>query len=371
MARVLLDNVTKVFDGITRAVDNVTLEIADQEFMVIVGPSGCGKTTILRLIAGLGEPTSGTIVIGDSVANNIPPSKRDVAMVFQNYALYPHMTAFENMAFGLKLRRYPKDEVRRRVTEAADLLGIRELLGRKPQSLSGGERQRVALGRAIVRNPKVFLFDEPLSNLDAQSRLTMRAELKVLHRKVRATSIYVTHDQAEAMSLGNRIAVMYNGVIHQVGTPSEVYLRPVDRFVATFLGALPMNSCDGVIRWVGGKPHFVVGRSSIPIPSRPSATLGICENLKAVLGVRPEHISLKPATEQTRNTVVGIVTMIESLGDHSIVYLKISDNDTWITEVEPNAHIGVGESFAIDIDAEKVHVFEYGNMGRNISLASD
>ena len=228
MAQVLLENISKSFDGNIKAVDRINLNIEDKEFMVIVGPSGCGKTTTLRMIAGLEEITEGTINIGDRVVNDIPPKDRDIAMVFQNYALYPHMTVFQNMAFGLKLRKLQKSEIKQRVQDTAEILGLETLLDRKPKALSGGQRQRVALGRAIVRDPKAFLFDEPLSNLDAKLRVTTRAELKALHHRLQTTSIYVTHDQAEAMTLGDRICVMYKGQIQQVAPPMEVYDRPVN-----------------------------------------------------------------------------------------------------------------------------------------------
>ena len=236
MARVVLENITKVFEPNITAVKDVDLEIDDKEFMVIVGPSGCGKTTTLRMIAGLEEITKGTIKIGERIVNDISPKNRDIAMVFQNYALYPHMTIYQNMAFGLKLRKYPKAEIKRRVHQAAQMLGVEQLLKRKPRTLSGGQRQRIAVGRAIVRNPKAFLFDEPLSNLDAKLRVSTRAELKALHRRLQTTSIYVTHDQVEAMTLGDRICVMYNGLIQQVDTPMAVYDKPVNKFVAGFLG---------------------------------------------------------------------------------------------------------------------------------------
>ncbi len=239
MARVLLENVTKVYGDKVTAVDNLTLEVGDQEFMVIVGPSGCGKTTILRMIAGLEDVTSGTVTIGDIIVNSVPPKDRDIAMVFQNYALYPHMTVFQNMAFALKLRKYPKAEIKKQVEEASLLLGIEDLLDRKPKALSGGQRQRVAVGRAIVRDPKVFLFDEPLSNLDPQVRTTTRTELKGLHARLKTTSIYVTHDQVEAMTLGDRIAVLKNGIIQQIGTPLEIYDKPINKFVAGFFGSPP------------------------------------------------------------------------------------------------------------------------------------
>src|SRR5499426_1943804 len=240
MARVLLRNLNKMFDGV-HAVKDVNLEIRDKEFVVLVGPSGCGKTTTLRMVAGLESITSGDVLIGDTVVNNLPPMDRDIAMVFQNYALYPHMTVYDNMAFGLKMRKFERTEIGKRVQEAAEILGIQSLLKRKPRQLSGGQRQRVALGRAIVRHPRVFLFDEPLSNLDAKLRVQMRVELKKLHLRLGTTAIYVTHDQVEAMTLGDRVVVMKDGVVQQVGEPLELYNQPANRFVAGFIGSPAMN----------------------------------------------------------------------------------------------------------------------------------
>src|SRR5262247_1948697 len=240
MARVLLRNLNKMFDGV-HAVKDVNLEIRDKEFVVLVGPSGCGKTTTLRMVAGLESITSGDVLIGDTVVNNLPPMDRDIAMVFQNYALYPHMTVYDNMAFGLKMRKFERTEIGKRVQEAAEILGIQSLLKRKPRQLSGGQRQRVALGRAIVRHPRVFLFDEPLSNLDAKLRVQMRVELKKLHHRLGTTAVYVTHDQVEAMTLGDRVVVMRDGLIQQVGDPLELYDQPANKFVAGFIGSPAMN----------------------------------------------------------------------------------------------------------------------------------
>src|SRR3954464_16063367 len=259
MARVDLEKVSKLYPGNVKAVDAVDLSIADQEFVVLVGPSGCGKSTTLRMIAGLEEITGGQIRIGDRIVNDIPPKNRDIAMVFQNYALYPHMTVYKNMAFGLKLRGMPKDQIDQRVTEAAKILDIEHLLERKPKALSGGQRQRVAVGRAIVREPAAFLFDEPLSNLDAKLRVTTRAELKRLHHRLKTTTIYVTHDQEEAMTLGDRIVVMKDGIIQQSDTPLRTYSYPVNRFVAGFIGMPPMNFFDGQIKMVDGQLTFEEG----------------------------------------------------------------------------------------------------------------
>src|SRR5690349_11173974 len=260
MAQVVLEKVSKVYPGGVKAVDAIDLSIRDQEFIVLVGPSGCGKSTTLRMVAGLEEITDGTIRIGDRVVNNVPPKDRDIAMVFQNYALYPHMTVYKNMAFGLKLRKMPKKEINERVMQAAKILDIEHLLERKPKALSGGQRQRVAVGRAIVREPAAFLFDEPLSNLDAKLRVTTRAELKRLHQRLRTTTIYVTHDQEEAMTLGDRIVVMKDGLIQQSDTPLVTYQFPRNRFVAGFIGMPPMNFFDGSIKRIDGQMVFEEGR---------------------------------------------------------------------------------------------------------------
>ena len=260
MAQVLLEKITKIYPGGVKAVDAIDLHIADKEFVVLVGPSGCGKSTTLRMVAGLEEITDGTIRIGDRVVNSVPPKDRNIAMVFQNYALYPHMTVYKNMAFGLKLRKVPKKLIDQRVMEAAKILAIEHLLDRKPKALSGGQRQRVAVGRAIVREPAAFLFDEPLSNLDAKLRVTTRAELKRLHHRLKTTTIYVTHDQEEAMTLGDRIVIMKDGIIQQADTPLATYQKPVNRFVAGFIGMPPMNFFDGLLKVANGAMVFEEGK---------------------------------------------------------------------------------------------------------------
>src|SRR5262249_28704789 len=320
MARVELEKVSKVFPGGVKAVDAIDLSIKDQEFIVLVGPSGCGKSTTLRMVAGLEEITAGTIRIGDRVVNDVPPKDRDIAMVFQNYALYPHMTVYKNMAFGLKLRGMPKAQIDQRVKEAATILDIMHLLDRKPKALSGGQRQRVAVGRAIVREPAAFLFDEPLSNLDAKLRVTTRAELKRLHQRLQTTTVYVTHDQEEAMTLGDRIVVMKDGKIQQADTPLRTYNYPANRFVAGFIGMPPMNFFDGQIRENGdvllfqegnftgsplggnGKNLTRSGGGDLTLPAG-GFTLSVPEHVKdalrpsigrhLVLGIRPEHLHLK------------------------------------------------------------------------------
>ena len=369
MASVLLKNVTKVFENRIKAVNNAIMEVADQEFMVIVGPSGSGKTTILRMIAGLEELTSGTITIGDRIVNNIPPSDRGIAMVFQNYALYPHMTVFQNMAFGLKKHRYSKEETRRRVAEVAKLLALEMLLDRKPASLSGGQRQRVALGRAIASKPEVFLFDEPLSNLDTKARITTRAELKTIHRKLKTTSIYVTHDQAEAMSLGDRIAVVCDGVIQQTGTPLEIYNEPANRFVAGFLGMPPMNFFAGTIRYDRDKVSFTAGRNTFALPGQRKEVLAPFKNKHLMLGVRPEHFSLQANIRENQTIVSATVIAAESLGDRTYLYLEGASQERFIAKVGSPAAIGVNQRIAVYVSTKKAHVFEPGPIGRNITLS--
>ena len=325
MAGVTLKNLTKTFKNVV-AVNNVNLEIQDKEFLVLVGPSGCGKTTCLRMVAGLEEATSGEILIGDRLVNDVSPKDRDIAMVFQNYALYPHMSVFDNMAFGLKLRKVPKDEIKRRVQEAAQLLGLTELLDRKPKQLSGGQRQRVALGRAIVREPKVFLMDEPLSNLDAKLRVQTRAELIKLHRRLGITTIYVTHDQVEAMTMGDRIVVMRDGVVQQVDTPLGLYNKPANMFVAGFIGTPSMNFIDATLQKNGDRYVVDAGSFKVVIPKEKNG--GRFESYvgkQVVFGVRPEDMfdkniaSLVEPTEE--NTIKATVDVIEPMGSIVTMYL--------------------------------------------------
>ena len=368
MAEVFLKNVTKVFDGNVVAVNDACLEIADKEFIVVVGPSGCGKTTLLRLIAGLEELTDGTIKIGEAIVDNVPPKDRDIAMVFQNYALYPHMTVFQNMAFGLKLRKVPKTQIKERVINTAELLGIEKLLDRKPHALSGGQRQRVALGRAIVRKPKAFLFDEPLSNLDMKLRVTTRAELKALHYKLQTTSIYVTHDQAEAMTLGDRICVMYNGQILQVDEPMEVYNKPVNKFVAGFLGIVPMNFFEGNIQITDGRPFFDFGHDRILLPEKYLSFPDNCKNAQMTLGVRPENLSIEPYHGNSESAIAATVKVIEPLGDRTDVCLESRDGSSFIVNLDPYIKMRIGEKVRIYIDMEKSHIFEPGELGKNVVL---
>lgn len=370
MARIFLENVTKVFNGEVTAVSNFNLKVADGQFMVIVGPSGCGKTTTLRLIAGLEKTTTGNIYIGDILVNDVLPKDRDVAMVFQNYALYPHMTAYQNMAFALKMRKFPKAEINKRIEEAAKLLGIEHLLNRKPKALSGGQRQRVAVGRAIVRNPKVFLLDEPLSNLDAKLRTATRAEIKALHRKLKTTFIYVTHDQAEAMTLGQRICVMNNGVIQQIADPMEVYRRPINRFVAGFLGTPPMNFFVGCLKLQNDTACFMLGNDTITLPKRLKPLLKDYRDKEIVLGVRPENISTRKLPGQSNNTISATVEVIEPVGNRTDVYLGNRHGYKFIASIAPYTKLRANDTLQMHIDLDKVHIFEPGETGKNVTLSN-
>src|SRR6201984_1483192 len=324
MAQVALRNIVKTFDK-TPAVQGIDLDIVDKEFIVLVGPSGCGKSTTLRMIAGLEEITGGDIAIGGDVVNDVPPKDRDIPMVFQNSALYPHMNVYENMSFGLKLKRTPKDEIDRRVKQAAQILDITELLDRKPKQLSGGQRQRVAMGRAIVRDPKVFLFDEPLSNLDAKLRVQMRTEIKKVHQKVRTTTVYVTHDQVEAMTLADRVVVMNNGRIEQIGTPTDLYHTPATRFVAGFIGSPAMNFVPCRLEDVGGKLHIrLTDRLSFPLPPARAARYrnGPRED-KLLIGIRPEHLTEPRAPEPGIATFETVLDVTEPMGMETLVYFTL------------------------------------------------
>src|SRR4051794_31554274 len=416
MARVELEKVTKIYPGGVKAVNAIDLSIKDQEFVVLVGPSGCGKSTTLRMVAGLEEISDGVIRIGDRVVNDVPPKNRDIAMVFQNYALYPHMTVYKNMAFGLKLRGMPKPQIHERVTQAAKILDIEHLLERKPKALSGGQRQRVAVGRAIVREPAAFLFDEPLSNLDAKLRVTTRAELKRLHQRLKTTTIYVTHDQEEAMTLGDRIVVMKDGVIQQADTPLGTYNWPVNRFVAGFIGMPPMNFFDGTLRSRGDQLIFEEGsppgRSAADpegavsargvvretVRSAPDeltwsgerftlslaqlapgalARLGKWVGRHVVLGIRPEHLHLRPPADGPPDAREGggrfapvrmTVNVIEPLGNDMDVYLKTSLHDPVVARVEAQSGLRVDAAATLYVDLRKVHLFEPGETGMNLSL---
>jgi len=369
MTRVLLENVSKVFDKQVTAVSDFRLEVADSEFMVIVGPSGSGKTTILRMIAGLEKVTSGNIYIGDTLVNDVPPRNRDIAMVFQNYALYPHMNVYENIAFGLKMRKFSKEEINGRVKKVSVLLGIEHLLTRKPKALSGGQRQRVAVGRAIVRSPKVFLFDEPLSNLDTGLRGATRAELKALHHKLQITSIYVTHDQTEAMTLGDRICVIYNGIIQQTASPIEIYERPINKFVAGFFGSPSMNFFTGWVKFKGDIPCFVIGNDTITLPRRLNTILADYSDKKMTMGIRPESLSLCKFSNQVGNAIGATVDIVEPLGNRVDIYLTSNTGTKFIANTDPHIEINVQDVVKVHIDSEKIHIFEHGEAGKNITLS--
>jgi len=369
MAEIFFDNVCKVFPGGVEAVKNFSLTIRDKEFMVFVGPSGCGKSTTLRMVAGLEEITEGTIRIGDRVVNDVPPKDRDIAMVFQNYALYPHMTVYKNMAFSLKLRKYSKKESDKRVRKAAKILGIEELLDRRPKALSGGQRQRVAVGRAIVRQPAAFLFDEPLSNLDAKLRVEMRAELKRLHATLETTTIYVTHDQEEAMTLGNRIVVMKDGLMQQCGAPLEVYNNPINRFVAGFVGTPPMNFFTGSLSSDDGDVWFDEGSFRIRLTKQQAENLDSWTDREVILGVRPEAMNF---TGDGRfagrdNTISVLVNVIEPFGENMDMYAATPEHPHIVARVEAREDIEPGQNIKLHLDMSKVHIFEPGEMGANLS----
>ncbi len=358
MASVRLENVTKVFDKSVIAAKDVNIEIKDKEFMVLVGPSGCGKSTTLRMIAGLEEITGGEIYIGDKLINDVPPKDRDIAMVFQNYALYPHMTVYQNMAFGLKLRKFPKKDIEQRVNEAAEILEIKDLLNRKPKALSGGQRQRVAVGRAIVRKPKVFLFDEPLSNLDAKLRVQMRTEISKLHNRLETTMIYVTHDQMEAMTMGDRIVVMKDGFVHQIDTPLNLYNHPINKFVAGFIGSPSMNFMIGVVR---NDSSFIFdeGRLQLQIPEKFHHQLSTYMNKQIIFGIRPEDIyqaGFAPGI-MSYSKANSLLEVVEPMGNEIFLYLN-SGNHQFIARVNTSETPTIGRHIDIVFNMEKGHFFE-------------
>jgi multiple sugar transport system ATP-binding protein len=369
MAEVILENVTKVFPGGTVAVEEFSLNIRDQEFIVLVGPSGCGKSTTLRMVAGLEEATRGTIRIGNRVVNDVPPKDRDIAMVFQNYALYPHMTVYKNMAFGLRLRRFPKAEIDRRVREAAKILGIEELMDRKPRALSGGQRQRVAVGRAIVRQPQAFLFDEPLSNLDAKLRVEMRAELKRLHHRLKTTVIYVTHDQAEAMTLGDRVVVMNAGRVQQVAPPLVVYDYPVNRFVAGFLGTPAMNFIPGRLVAQDGAVCFAVGEERVRLADRMAKRTAAFAGKSVTLGVRPEDIGHENTGkfEGRQNVLPAVVRVVEPLGDEQIIHAAGPLETPLVCKLDSHVKVEVDQRLDVHLAMNRIHLFD-DVTGQNISL---
>ncbi|AWO91493.1 MULTISPECIES: ABC transporter ATP-binding protein [Bradyrhizobium] len=357
MADVALRKVVKRYDDV-EAVRGIDIDIADHEFIVLVGPSGCGKSTTLRMIAGLEDISDGDIMIGGDVVNDVPPKDRDIAMVFQNYALYPHMTVAENMSFGLRLKHYPKAEIKARVTEAARLLDITDLIDRKPKQLSGGQRQRVAMGRAIVRNPKVFLFDEPLSNLDAKLRVQMRIEIKKVHQKVRTTTVYVTHDQVEAMTLADRVVVMNKGRIEQIGTPNELYHKPATRFVAGFIGSPAMNFIPCRLEDVGGTLQIrLTDRIAFALPPARAARYNALPRTdKLLLGLRPEHLTeahahLGPGVESF-DTVLDVT---EPMGMETLVYFGLEGTPV-CGRVDPNAGAKDGAPMRLAMDLNNMHL---------------
>ena len=361
MAQVSLRSVTKVFQGGVVAVKDVTLGVENKEFMVLLGPSGCGKSTTLRIIAGLEEATRGDVFIGDRIVNTLPPKDRNIAMVFQNYALYPHMNVYSNMAFGLKLRKYPKTEIDKRVRDAASILGLEKLLNRKPRELSGGQRQRVAVGRAIVRKPLVFLFDEPLSNLDAKMRVQMRTEINRLHIRLQATMIYVTHDQTEAMTLGNRIVVMNEGIIRQIDTPAVIYDKPVNKFVAGFIGSPPMNFVEGKIIKKESKFYFYEtdGRIKVKIIDEMMPKLEPYVDKEVVFGIRSEDIydKLFASEAPPENTVTLACEVVEPMG--SEVYLHLSTGKhTIIAKVGGHDNPPLNQDMDLVFDMGKIHFFD-------------
>lgn len=358
MASVTFRNVVKRF-GDVEVITNMNLEIKDKEFVVFVGPSGCGKSTNLRMLAGLEEITEGEILIGDRVVNDVPPKDRDIAMVFQSYALYPHMSVYDNMAFGLKLRKTPKDEIDRRVKEAAQILGLENLLDRKPKALSGGQRQRVAVGRAIVREPAVFLMDEPLSNLDAKLRVTARAEISKLHKRLETTFIYVTHDQVEAMTMGDRIAVLHDGILQQIDTPRNLYNVPNNVFVAGFIGSPSMNFFDGTLVAEEGKMFVDAGDFRVEVPADRKAAYEGYVGKEIIFGIRPEHIH---APEYAPPAIIpaqieASIEIIELLG-HELNVIFNSGKNTFIATVDTRMEANIGNKIPLVLDMNNMHLFD-------------
>lgn len=358
MASVELKNVDKVYDNSIRAIENANLTIQDKEFVVLVGPSGCGKSTLLRMIAGLEDVTSGEIYIDRKLVNSIPPKNRDIAMVFQNYALYPHMSVFDNMGFGLKLRKFPKAEIKYRVEEAADILAIKNFLDRKPKALSGGQRQRVAVGRAIVRQPKVFLFDEPLSNLDAKLRVQMRIEINRLHNRLQTTMIYVTHDQVEAMTMGDKIVVLDNGIIQQVDSPLNLYNNPVNKFVAGFIGSPAMNFIDGELKQ-NENFQFKSKIFCINLPPFLSAKLKDYSQQRIILGFRPEHVydAALVSGKQVSQPQTIRVDVVEPIGNEIFVYFSENENN-YCMRMAPERLHRAGENIQVVLDLRKLFFFD-------------
>ncbi|MDZ7800566.1 MAG: sn-glycerol-3-phosphate ABC transporter ATP-binding protein UgpC [Trueperaceae bacterium] len=366
MGEVIMDGIYKRFGDVV-AVQDFNLKVENEEFVVLVGPSGCGKTTTLRMIAGLEEISDGTLSIDDKVVNDVPPKDRDIAMVFQNYALYPHMNVHQNMSFGLRLRKTPKDEIQRRVQDAADILQIGHLLDRRPRELSGGQRQRVALGRAIVREPKVFLMDEPLSNLDAKLRVEMRASISKLHKRLGVTTVYVTHDQVEAMTMGTRIVLMKDGVIHQVADPITLYDKPVNRFVAGFIGSPAMNFMVGEV---------TDGRlKSANFDIKPNGELleklHQHRNKKVYVGIRPENLGLKGYTTvpEKDNVVRATIEVVEPLGAETHILASVGGDQTVVARVDPHAPVNAGDEIELLADPDFLHAFDMEGDEPNLRFA--
>jgi len=358
MASVIYDHVTKRFGDVI-AVNDLTLEVKDKEFLVLVGPSGCGKTTALRVLAGLEEVTAGNIYIGDRLVNDVPPKDRDIAMVFQSYALYPHMSVYDNMAFGLKLRKVPKAEIDRRVKEAAEILGISELLDRKPKQLSGGQRQRVAVGRAIVREPKVFLLDEPLSNLDAKLRVQTRAELAKLHQRLGTTFIYVTHDQMEAMTMATRIAVLRDGILQQLDTPQNLYDHPGNVFVAGFIGSPSMNFFDVTLVEADGRLYVDGGTFRLEVPSDKLPALLPYKGQEVIFGIRPEDIHAKPYVPPDihQADMKAEIDVTELMGNEIFLYC-LTGKKSFIARVDPRVSVRPGDRVELAVNMANMHVFD-------------
>lgn len=359
MASVIYDRVTKRFKGDVIAINDLNIQIDDKEFLVLVGPSGCGKTTALRCLAGLEEVTSGQILIDEKVVNNVPPKDRDIAMVFQSYALYPHMSVFDNMAFGLKLRKMPKEDIKKRVIHAAEILNITNLLNRKPRELSGGQKQRVAVGRAIVREPKVFLFDEPLSNLDAKLRVQTRAEISKLHKRLATTFIYVTHDQMEAMTMATRIAVMNKGVLQQLDTPQNLYDHPENQFVAGFIGSPAMNFFSAKVEKIEGALFVNTGEFSVKVPVNKAGFYAGSIGKKVIFGIRPEDIynpnftppGIIPAEVECK------VDVVELMGNEVFIYL-VAGKHSFVARVDPRSKYLVGEKIKLSFNLANMHLFD-------------
>src|SRR6266567_3465844 len=356
MAQVIIKHLSKKFDG-AEVVKDVNLHVHDKEFVVLVGPSGCGKTTTLRMVAGLETITAGDVLIGDRRVNDLPPMDRDIAMVFQNYALYPHMSVYDNMAFGLKMRKFSRADIAKRVQDAAEILGIQDYLKRKPRQLSGGQRQRVALGRAIVRHPQVFLFDEPLSNLDAKLRVQMRVELKKLHDRLGTTAIYVTHDQVEAMTLGDRVVVMRDGRVQQVGDPMELYNEPANLFVAGFLGSPAMNFATVKVSRENGAIWAASAGMQIKAPPNCADRLGRYVGQEVTLGIRPEDLHVASAADPAELGFDVVVEVVERLGSEILLDVAVGP-DTMVASVEPNIRANIHDRMRLALNAERLHFFD-------------